>query len=55
MKNSFYIAGGDLRSVYEERLPLYRRYADITVYPAGHGIEWSVEEIIKKLSEGASQ
>ena len=45
---------GDLRSVYEERLPLYRHYADITVHPAGHGIEWSVEEILKKLSEGTA-
>ena len=43
---------GDLRSVYEERLPLYRRFADITVHPAGHDIEWSVNEILKKLSEG---
>ncbi len=45
---------GDLRSVYEERLPLYQRHADITVHPAGHGIEWSVEEILKKLSKGAT-
>ena len=41
----------DLRAVYEERLPLYRRYADLTVHPAGHGIEASVEEIIKHLTE----
>lgn len=41
----------DLRSVYEERLPLYRRYADLTVHPAGHDIESSVEAIIKHLSE----
>lgn len=46
----------DLHSVYEERLPLYAQYADITIFCTGHGIESNVEEIIKKLTEkeGAS-
>ncbi len=40
---------GDLRSVYEERLPLYEKYADLTVVCTGRDIEDSVEEILGKL------
>lgn len=39
----------DLRSVYEERLPLYEKYSDITVDCTGHGVEDSVESIINSL------
>lgn len=39
----------DLQSVYEERLPLYRQYADICVDCTARGIESSVEEIIRAL------
>ncbi len=39
----------DLRSVYEERLPLYERYADLTVACTGRDIESCVEQILKKL------
>ena len=39
-----------LREVYEERLPLYEKYADITVSCTGNGIEESVERIIEALS-----
>ena len=40
-----------LREVYEERLPLYEKYADITVRCTGSSIEESVENIIKNLGE----
>ena len=36
----------DLRGVYEERLPLYERYADLTVNCTGRGVEESVGEIL---------
>ena len=40
-----------LREVYEERLPLYEKYADITVRCTGSSVEESVENIIKNLGE----
>lgn len=39
----------DLHAVYSERLPLYEKYADITVHCSGKSIEESVEEVIKAL------
>ena len=39
----------DLRAVYEERLPLYEKYADITVDSTNRDIESSVAKIIKAL------
>lgn len=39
----------DLRAVYEERLPLYEKYADVTVDCSRRDVESSVEEIIKAL------
>jgi shikimate kinase len=44
-------AGSSLRDVYEERLPLYRKYADVTVDCTGRGVENSVGEIIKAPSQ----
>ena len=41
----------DLRGVYEERLPLYERYADIRVDCTGQGVERSVGEILRALKE----
>ena len=41
----------DLRAVYEERLPLYERYADLTVCCTGRGVEESVERILELLRE----
>lgn len=38
-------------SVYEERLPLYIKYADITVNSAKSGIEKTVEEIINSINK----
>ena len=40
-----------LREVYEERLPLYKKYADVTVTCTGNSVEESVESIIKGLGE----
>lgn len=39
----------DLQTVYQERLPLYEQYADVTVFCTGRGIEECVEEIVNKL------
>ncbi len=39
----------DLRSVYEERLPLYEQYEDITVNCTGKDIETCVREIVERL------
>ncbi len=41
----------DLHAVYLERLPLYERYADLTVDCTSGGIESSVETILKTLSQ----
>ncbi len=41
--------GQDLRALYNERIPLYEKYADITVSEVGLTIEETVNEIIKKL------
>ena len=41
----------DLRSVYEERLPLYENYAEIRVACTGRDVETSVSEIIEALGE----
>ena len=40
----------DLRSVYEERLPLYEKYADLTVGCTGRDVESAVEEILSALN-----
>ena len=42
----------DLRSVFEERLPLYRQYADVTVDCSHRDIETTLEEIINALKKG---
>ncbi len=39
----------DLRSVYEERLPLYEKYADLRIDCTGRGVEESVKEILEEL------
>ena len=38
-----------IETVYEQRLPLYRKYADITVPAADNDFEQTVEKIIKSL------
>lgn len=41
----------DLRAVYEERLPLYRSYADLTVECTGCGVEEAVNKITAALKK----
>ncbi len=42
--------GEGLRDVYARRIPLYERYADITVSAAGLSMEETVEEISRSLA-----
>lgn len=42
---------GDLRSVYEERLPLYRKYADLCVECTGLDIETAVRTVAAAVDE----
>jgi shikimate kinase len=41
--------GNSLRDAYDERIPLYNKFSDITVDCTGKGIEQSVAEIISRL------
>ncbi len=41
----------DLRGVYEERLPLYERHADLRIPCTGKAIEQSVREILRAIKE----
>ena len=41
--------GQNLRNLFEERSPLYERYADITIEEAGLNVEQTVERIIERL------
>ena len=43
-------AGQTLRNLYDERIPLYEKYADITVKEENKGIEETLENIIEILS-----
>lgn len=43
--------GADLRRTYDERTPLYEKYADVTVDCSEAGMESSLNEIIKKLRQ----
>jgi shikimate kinase len=38
--------GQDLRALYEERVPLYEQYADITIDETGLGVEETIEKIV---------
>lgn len=41
----------DLRGVYEERLPLYRTYADLTVDCTHNSVDASVDQILLALAQ----
>lgn len=41
--------GATLRQTYDERAPLYEKYADITVDCAGESMEQSLDEIMEKI------
>lgn len=43
--------GKTLRDIYDERIPLYEKYADIIVNSHEKDFEESLEEILKKLKE----
>ncbi|MHC4060973.1 MAG: shikimate kinase, partial [Planctomycetota bacterium] len=43
--------GQNLRTLHQQRQPLYRKYAQLTVDCAGKNHEQIVEEIIAKLTE----
>lgn len=43
--------GETLADLYNMRVPLYEKYADITIETEGMGIEQSIEVLIKKLDK----
>lgn len=38
-----------LAEIYEERIPLYEKYADITINECGLNVEETIEKIVEKL------
>ncbi|MCR5784778.1 MAG: shikimate kinase [Eubacterium sp.] len=42
--------GQDLKALYNERVPLYEKYADIIINQDGLGIEETVAEILDKIA-----
>lgn len=43
-------SGTTLRDMYDERLPLYNKYADDIIYCDNNTVEQTVEEIVKRMS-----
>ena len=43
--------GQNLKSLYEERVPLYEKYADVTVDEGGLDLEATLNEVLRYLSE----
>jgi len=43
--------GQNLKSLYDERIPLYEKYADVTVDEGGLGLEETLDAVMKKVSE----
>ena len=43
--------GFTLKDLYEERIPLYEKYADITVQLCGKSIAESVQEVVKAIGK----
>ena len=41
--------GQDLKALYDERCPLYEKYADIIVDETGLNVEETLEKVNKKL------
>lgn len=41
--------GQTLSDLYEERTPLYEKYADICIHEGGLGVEQTVDQIVEKL------
>ena len=44
--------GQTLKSLYEERTPLYEKYADIVVDEEGKDLEASLQAVLETLSKG---
>lgn len=44
--------GQTLYDLYEERTPLYEKYADVRVLEEGLSVEETVEQLVKKLQNG---
>lgn len=42
--------GQDLRGLYEERIPLYKKYADLTVNEKNLDVEQTLQKIVDRLS-----
>ena len=42
--------GQDLRGLYEERIPLYEKYADLTVNEKNLDVEQTLQKIVERLS-----
>ena len=42
--------GQDLRGLYEERIPLYEKYADLTVIEKNLDVEQTLQKIVDRLS-----
>ena len=41
--------GQDLRGLYEERIPLYEKYADLTVNEKNLDVEQTLQKIVDKM------
>ena len=44
--------GQTLKDLYEERIPLYEKYADIVVDEEGKDLEASLQAVLETLSKG---
>ena len=42
-------AGQTLEDLYEKRIPLYKKYADITIAAEGLSVEECIEEILVQI------
>lgn len=47
--------GQTLKDLYEERVPLYEKYADITVNEYGLNVEQTIDRILECMGTGKSQ
>lgn len=43
--------GQDLRGLYDERIPLYEKYADITVDEKNLDVEETLQKIVERLKQ----
>lgn len=43
------LQGRTLREIYDERQPLYAKFADITIYPEDKSVPGVVHEILSRL------